>query len=321
MLSTSAYAMSLENYNFEEFCYTTLMKQRAVVTGGCGFIGGYVVRELLQNNYDVLVIDNLSKGKESSLPEGVTFIHVDICDYEKITPLINKGDLIFHLAALTSVPGSIETPLPYHTTNIMGTYNVLEAARVQRAYGVIFSSSAAIYGSQEGLLSEDATPHPESPYATQKLVGETLCESYAIQYDLPSVALRYFNVYGEGNHEEGSYAPVTARFLKAKREGKHLLVVGDGEQTRDFIHVKNIAQANVAAAKLLTPKYFEIINVATGIGTKIIDIAHLVGGEIEHLPARTEPQHSLGNTSKLMTLIPDIKLISLEEGLGEMLGK
>ena len=295
------------------------MKQRAVVTGGCGFIGTYVVQELLEKEYDVLVIDNLSKGKESSLPKSVTFVKADICDYEKIVSLINEGDIIFHLAALTSVPGSLETPLPYHTTNIMGTYNILEAARVRRAHGVIFSSSAAIYGSQEGLLSEDTDPHPESPYATQKLVGETLCESYAIQYGLPSVALRYFNVYGEGNHEEGSYAPVTARFLKASREGKHLSVVGDGEQTRDFIHVKNIAHVNVRAIKLLTPKYFEIINVATKTGTKVIDIAHIVGGEIDHLPARTEPKHSLGNNEKLLNLIPHIELISLELGLKELL--
>lgn len=278
------------------------------------------MRELLKENYDVLVIDNLSKGKELSLPEGVTFVNADICEYEKIVSLINEGDTIFHLAALTSVPGSLETPLPYHTTNIMGTYNVLEAARVKRAHGIIFSSSAAIYGSQEGLLSEDAKPHPESPYATQKLVGETLCESYAIQYNLPSVALRYFNVYGEGNHEEGSYAPVTARFLKAKREGKHLSIVGDGEQTRDFIHVKNIAHVNVTAAKLLAPNYFEIINVATGTGTKVIDIAHIVGGDIDHLAPRTEPKHSLGNNKKLLNLIPNIELISLEDGLKEMLG-
>lgn len=291
------------------------MKQRAIVTGGCGFIGGYVVQELLKENYEVLVIDNLSKGKESSLPENVTFIQADICEYEKIASLINEGDIIFHLAALTSVPESIETPLPYHTTNIMGTYNVLEAARVKRAHGVIFSSSAAIYGSQKGLLSEDAKPHPESPYATQKLVGETLCESYAIRYGLPSVALRYFNVYGVGNHEEGSYAPVTARFLKAKREGKNLSVVGDGEQTRDFIHVKNIAKVNVATAKLLTPNYFEIINVATGTGTKVIDIAHMIGGDIDYLPPRTEPKHSTGDNKKLLTLVPSIEIIPLKIGL------
>jgi UDP-glucose 4-epimerase len=296
------------------------MKQRAVVTGGAGFIGGYVVRELLREGYSVTVIDNLSKGKKSSTPEEVEFVYGDICDYETILSVINEGDLIFHLAALTSVTESLLTPLPYHTTNIMGTYNVLEAARVKNARGVIFSSSAAIYGSQEGLLSEDAKPHPESPYATQKLIGETLCQSYAIQYTLPSIALRYFNVYGEGNHEEGSYAPVTARFLKAKREGNHLSVVGDGEQTRDFIHVKNIAEVNVAAIKLLTPKYFEIINVATGIGTKVIDIAHLVGGDIDYLPARIEPQHSLGKNDKLHKLFPQQSFISLEEGLEEMLG-
>jgi UDP-glucose 4-epimerase len=297
------------------------MKQRAVVTGGCGFIGGYVVRELIRKDYDVLVIDNLSKGKESSLPHGISFIQADICDYEKIVSLINEGDTIFHLAALTSVPGSFETPLPYHTTNITGTYNVLEAARVKHAHGVIFSSSAAIYGSQTGTLSEETPPHPESPYATQKIVGEILCQSYATQYNLPCVVLRYFNVYGEGNQEEGSYAPVTARFLKAKREGKPLPIVGDGEQTRDFIHVKNIAEVNVAAVELLEPNCFEVINAATGVGTKVIDIANIVGGDIDHLPPRIEIKHSLGNNKKLLSLIPQIKLISLTDGLQEMLGK
>ncbi len=292
---------------------------QALVTGGAGFIGSYVVRELLAQGYTVRVLDNLTSGKAERLPKGVEIIQKDIRNYEDVLSVLHEGDTVFHLAALTSVPGSLETPLPYHMTNIMGTYNVLEAARVRHARGVIFSSSAAVYGSQEGLLSEDTMPHPESPYATQKLIGETLCESYALQYGLPCIALRYFNVYGTGNHEEGSYAPVTARFLKAKREGKHLSVVGDGEQTRDFIHVTNIAQANVQAVELLTPHHYEVINVCTGIGTKVIDIAKSIGGEIDHLPPRTEPKNSRGNPEKLSKLIKDIHLISLEEGLREML--
>jgi UDP-glucose 4-epimerase len=295
------------------------MLKRAIVTGGCGFIGGYVVKKLLEENYSVTVIDNLSQGKQESLPKGIDLVVMDICDYEGLLSVVKEGDTIFHLAALTSVPGSIETPLPYHTTNITGTYNVLEAARVKKARGIIFSSSAAVYGSQKGTMTEQTPSHPESPYAVQKHIGEELCETYALLYSLPCVCLRYFNVYGKGNHEEGSYAPVTARFLKAKREGRRLSIIGNGMQTRDFIHVSDVAQANVRAAELLATNTHNIINVCSGVSSKIIDIATTIGGNIEYLPARTEIKHSLGDPSKLYTLIPQENLISLKKGLEEML--
>jgi UDP-glucose 4-epimerase len=295
------------------------MKKRAIVTGGCGFIGKYLVEELLKNNFEVTVIDNLSKNIDQKLPKEVLFVKSDICNYDALCSLISEGDTIFHLAALTSVPGSIEDPLPYHKTNITGTYNVLEAARVRKAAGVIFSSSAAVYGSQEGVMSEDAATKPESPYALQKKIGEDLCNSYTLIYSLPTVVLRYFNVYGTGNNEAGAYAPVTARFLKAKREGLKLAIVGDGEQTRDFIHVADVAKANVSAVPLLTPKNFEVINVCSGISSRILDIATLVGGEIENLPPRNEIKHSLGDPSKFHRLIPKDEIISLEKGLRDML--
>lgn len=295
------------------------IKKRAIVTGGCGFIGTYVVEELLKNNFDVVVIDNLSSGKKESISQGVTLIIADICDYNAMETAVEKDDVIFHLAALTSVPFSIENPLPYHNVNIQGTYTVLEAARSKKASGVIFSSSAAVYGSQEGSMEEDTRPSPESPYAAQKYIGEQLCSLYSSLYGIPSVALRYFNVYGKGNHEEGSYAPVTARFLKAKREGKPLSIIGDGEQTRDFIHVQDVAKANVRASLLLVEKSFQVINVCSGISLKIIDIAKRIDTNFVYLPPRKEIQNSLGSPKKFHSLVTQEEAISFEEGLGELL--
>jgi UDP-glucose 4-epimerase len=227
------------------------MKKRAIVTGGAGFIGGYVIKELLLNDYEVTVVDNLVVGKAESLPHDVTFVKGDIRNQSDIETVIKEGDTIFHLAALTSIQESKENPSPYYKTNVAGTYTLLEVARKKKALGVIFSSSAAIYGNQEGVMTEETPASPESPYGLQKYIGEQLCESHTSLYGMPTICLCYFNVYGKGNKEEGSYTPVTARFLKAKREGKPLPIIGDGNQTRDFIHVEDMAQANVQAAKLL----------------------------------------------------------------------
>lgn len=293
--------------------------QRAIVFGGCGFIGSYVVRELLKNNYNITVLDNLSSGKRDNIESSVTFIEADIRKYAEIENVIQEGDIIFHLAALTSVPGSIENPLTYHETNIRGTYNVFEAARTKKAKGIIFSSSAAVYGNQEGMMDETKAVHPENPYAFQKVFGEQLGYQYASLYSIPFVTLRYFNVYGKGNHEEGSYAPVTARFLKAKREGRPLPLIGDGGQTRDFVHVTDVAHANVLAIHLIEQKQCEVINVCSGTSVKIIDIATMVGGELEHLPPRQEIKHSCGKPSKAKDLLNFQPSISLEEGLRELL--
>lgn len=293
--------------------------KRAVVTGGCGFIGSYVVRKLIEEGYNVTVIDNLSTGKRGNIPEGVTFIEGDIRDLSTMEDSIHKGDIVFHLAALTSVPGSIETPLEYNETNIRGTYTVLEACRKREAAGVVFSSSAAVYGSQEGEVSESMSPLPESPYALEKHVGEQIGLQYAKLFSLPFVALRYFNVYGKGNHEQGSYAPVTARFLKSKREGKPLTIIGTGEQTRDFIHVEDVAQANTLAINLINSKTSDVINVCSGRSYSIVSIATMIGGEKEFTTPRNEIQHSKGSPVKAKDVLGFTPSISLEEGIKNLL--
>lgn len=292
---------------------------KAIVIGGAGFIGSYVVKELLRSGYAVTVIDNLSSGKKENLPATATFIQGDIRVYDDIAPHIQHGDIVFHLAALTSVPGSIENPHAYHETNIRGTYNVFDAAKEKKAGGIIFSSSAAIYGNKEGAAIETQGASPQSPYAFQKLFGERLGIHYAEWYALPFVALRYFNVYGKGNNDEGSYAPVTARFLKAKRENKPLLIVGDGSQTRDFIHVEDVAKANVQAIKLLEKGRHEIINICSSTPISILAVAHMIGGEIEHTAPRNEIKHSMGIGEKAKQLLGMEHVRSLKDGLKELL--
>lgn len=293
--------------------------KRAVVTGGCGFIGSYVVRKLLEERYVVTVFDNLHSGKKENLPEGVTFVEGDIQETSLLENTIQKGDVVFHLAALTSVPGSIEGPFEYYETNVRGTYSVLEACRKKEAAGVVFSSSAAVYGNQEGEVSEASPILPESPYALQKYVGEQIGFQYARLFNLPFVALRYFNVYGQGNHEEGSYAPVTARFLKSKREGKPLTIIGKGEQTRDFIHVEDVARANVLAADLVNAGTSEAINICSGNSYSILSIADTVGGEKEFAAPRNEIQHSKGSPMKAKEILGFVSTIPFEEGLRDLL--
>lgn len=293
--------------------------RKAVVVGGCGFIGSYVVRELSKNGYEVTVLDNLSTGKQSNIDSSVTFSKADIRNITEIEEHISDGDIVFHLAALTSVPGSIENPLAYHETNILGTINVFEAARRKKAKGIIFSSSAAVYGNQEGIMTEEYETHPENPYALQKQFGEHLGAQYGNLYNLPVISLRYFNVYGKGNHEEGSYAPVTARFLKARRENKPLPITGTGEQTRDFIHVEDVARANVLAIKLLDVCTSEIVNISSGVSTEIRTIAERIGGEKIFLPARKEIQHSSGSNQKASLLINFTPLIPFSQGLDQLL--
>ena len=293
--------------------------QRAVVIGGAGFIGSYVVRELLAQNYPVLVIDNLSTGSKERLPENTPLTICDIRNYEDLLPLINEGDIIFHLAALVSVPLSIENPLLAHEINIRGTYHVFEVARIKKAYGIVFSSSAAVYGNQEGVVSESTTALPQTPYGLHKLMGEELATLYTNCFLLPTVALRYFNVYGKGHHETGSYAPVIAKFLQQKRNNLPITITGDGLQTRDFVHVEDVARANVTAIQLLSHSKNYCLNVCTGESYTIKKIAEIVGGEIQFIPPRNEIKQSCGDGTKIKEILEWKPEMTLEKGILELL--
>ncbi|MBZ5582314.1 MAG: SDR family oxidoreductase [Acidobacteriia bacterium] len=225
-----------------------------VVTGGAGFIGSAIVRGLLRDGARrVVVIDNLLTGHESNLEEVracVEFERADIREYEAIAPLIRGAAVVFHEAAIPSVPRSIDDPAPSHEVNIDGTFNVLRAAREGQAGRVVYAASSSAYGDTEVLPKvESMAPRPKSPYALQKLVGEYYCNVFSGVYGLEAVALRYFNVYGPRQDPTSPYSGVLSVFMKAILERRSPTIFGDGEQSRDFTFVEDVVELNLRAAR------------------------------------------------------------------------
>jgi nucleoside-diphosphate-sugar epimerase len=225
-----------------------------VVTGGAGFIGSAIVRRLLREGASrIVVIDNLLSGYERNLEEvrgSIDFQRADIRNYEEIAPLIRGAAVVFHEAAIPSVPRSIDDPIPSHDVNINGTFNVLRAAREGGAGRVVYAASSSAYGDSEVLPKvETMTPHPKSPYALQKLVGEYYGSVFASVYGLETVSIRYFNVYGPRQDPSSPYSGVLSRFMRAVLERKAPTIFGDGEQSRDFTYVEDVAELNLKAAR------------------------------------------------------------------------
>ncbi len=225
-----------------------------VVTGGAGFIGSAIVRRLLREDAGkVVVIDNLFSGSEANLEEvrtAIDFQSADIRNYEEIAPLIRGASVVFHEAAIPSVPRSIDEPIPSHEVNINGTFNVLRAAHEGGAGRVVYAASSSAYGDTAVLPKvETMAPNPKSPYALQKLAGEYYCHVFSSVYGLETVALRYFNVYGPRQDPSSPYSGVLSLFIKAVLERCSPTIYGDGEQSRDFTYVEDVADLNLKAAR------------------------------------------------------------------------
>ena len=225
---------------------------KVLVTGGAGFIGSTLVKELiLDKDTHVRVLDDLSSGSMNNLGElskKIEFIKGSITDVDIVEKACSNIDTVFHLAAKISVEDSIKNPLPTSSVNIGGTLNLLSSAKDNKVKRLIFSSSAAVYGSINPVpTKETASVSPESPYALQKYVGEKYCQYFSQYYGLDTVCLRYFNVYGPNQQESGGYAGVIYKFIKNSLNGKPMNIEGDGEQTRDFIFVDDIIKANITA--------------------------------------------------------------------------
>ena len=293
-------------------------KEKAVVTGGAGFIGSHIVDALLEKGFDVHIIDNLSGGKMERVNDDATFHKVDIRNLEDIKPIFTNSKYVFHTAAVPRVPYSIEEPVDTHDNNVNGTLNVLVAAKEGGVGKVIYSASSSAYGDQETMpLVETMPTDPKSPYGLQKYIGELKCRLWSQVYGVPTISLRYFNVYGPRLDPEGAYALVIGKFLKQASEGKPITITGDGNQTRDFTHVSDIVAANILASESGIGNG-EVFNVGYGKRRSINDLAKLFGGKSIYIEARLEPKHSEADHSKAKEYLGWTPKVTLEDGVAEL---
>ncbi len=280
----------------------------ALVTGGAGFIGSNLVDNLIKKNWQVIILDNLLTGKKENLNPKAEFHKIDIRDLESIRPYFKKVDYVFHLAAFPRVQPSIEDPITTHNINVNGTLNVLKAATEAYVKKFVFSSSSSVYGNQEKMpLREDMPASPLSPYALHKYLGEQYCKLFSKIYGLPTVCLRYFNVYGKRQATEGAYVLVTAIFIRQRLNNQPLTITDDGEQRRDFTSVKDVVRANILAAESEKVGKGEIINIGRGSNLSVNQIAKMIGGPITHVPHRLEPRQTLADNlhaKKLLSWVP-----------------
>src|SRR5216683_1959588 len=254
--------------------------RRMLVTGGAGFIGSHLVDALLGAGFSVRVLDDFSTGRRTN-PDA-EICNVDICKPELLAGKFDEIDCVFHTAALPRVPLSIEMPVLTHLVNVVGTLNVLIAARDAGVRRFIYSGSSSVYGEQPTLpLHEAMTPNPMSPYALQKLAGEQYTRLFNKLYGLETLTLRYFNVFGPRMILKGAYRTVIGVFLDARRNQRPLTVCGDGEQTRDFTFVSDVVRANLLAARCSVADG-RAINIGRGCGVSVNRIATLIGGEKVH---------------------------------------
>ncbi len=301
------------------------MTKTYVVTGGAGFIGSHIAERLLNAGHTVRVVDNLITGKQSNLElfnGKVEFYNVSITDLKALRPIFEDVDTVFHHAALASVPLSIENPLLTHEHNATGTLNVLVAARDAGVRRVVYAASSAAYGNDASEQQvETATPKPLSPYGVSKLTGEYYCQSFAQVYNLETVCLRYFNVFGARQDPTSQYAAVIPLFITGMIDGKAPMIYGDGLQSRDFCFVENVVHGNLLAAE--APKANgEVINIATG---KRVNLLQLVGQINNHLGTNIEPihaeervgdvKHSRADITKARSLLGYEPIVNFESGL------
>lgn len=301
---------------------------RYIVTGGAGFIGSALVRALVaRGDGDVGVIDNLLTGHKKNLDgvSGPVALHLaDICDYDAIAPIIAGADVVFHLAAIPSVPRSIDEPVPSHDVNINGTFNVLRAAAEGKCGRVVYAASSSAYGDTEELPKvETMSPRPKSPYAAQKLMGEYYCSVFSSCFGLPAVALRFFNVYGPRQDPSSPYSGVLSLFMKCLIERRPPTIHGDGEQTRDFTYVEDVAalviKASQAPAEIVSGKVYN-----AGNGNKYtLNLLWNVLQEIEGVridpvfgPTRAgDVRDSLADTKAAVRDLGHAPQFTIEEGL------
>ena len=298
---------------------------RYLVTGGAGFIGSNTVDELVRRGHSVVVLDDLSSGREDNLAEirnKITFIKGSITDIEVVRKVMHEAEYVLHLGARTSVPRSVKDPLETNKINIEGTLNVLVAAKELKVKRVVFAASSSAYGETPTLPKTEAMqPQPISPYGVTKYVGELYCQTFGRCYGLENVALRYFNIFGPRQDPSSQYSGVLSKFCTAFLEDVQPLVFGDGEQTRDFTYVDNAVQANLAACEAPNASG-KVFNVGVGgrvsLNEVLRELAKITG---KTLAAKYEPprdgdiRDSQADISEARETLGYDPQVSFEEGL------
>jgi UDP-glucose 4-epimerase len=296
----------------------------SIITGGAGFIGSHLVERLLDDDHRVTVIDNCSTGRMENLAHlsgraGLTVHECDVSDQDRIGPLFDGADWVFHLAALADIVPSIERPLAYAHANVTGTLAVLEAARNAGAKRFVYAASSSCYGIPDDYPTPETAPaRPQYPYALTKYLGEQCVMHWHQLYHLPVVSLRMFNVYGPRSRTGGTYGAVFGVFLAQKLAGKPFTVVGDGTQTRDFTFVTDVIEAFVTSAK--SDVSGEIMNIGSGNTYSVNRLVELLGGEVVYIPKRPgEPDCTFANIAKIEKLLGWRPKVSFENGVARML--
>ncbi|MEI7998470.1 MAG: NAD-dependent epimerase/dehydratase family protein [Candidatus Omnitrophota bacterium] len=293
-------------------------KEIMVVTGGAGFIGSHLTQGLLDQGYQVRVLDNLSQGKREWVPSKVEFFEGDILDRALLNKVFEGASGVFHLAAMSKVAPSMEKPEFCTEQNILGTQNVLIEAQRAKVKKVVYAASSTYYGSQKAPQQEDMFPQPLNPYALSKLVGEHFCELWTRIYNLKTVSLRYFNVYGPRQPSVGAYALVLGIFLKQLKEGRPLTIHGDGLQRRDFIYVSDVVEANIAAYKSEASGI--VLNVGSGTNISVKELADMISKNQVFEPRRAgDAQVTLADITKIQNILQWRPKVSFEEGLAKLI--
>ena len=297
-----------------------------VVTGGAGFIGSHIAATAAASGAKVRIIDDLSTGHRENVEElsgDIEFIEGSVADLELINRALKNAEVVFHEAAIPSVPRSVENPEQTHIASVDGTFNLLQAARQQNVRRVVYAASSSAYGDQPTLPKvEDMAPDPLSPYAVAKLVGEYYCQVFTRVYGLETVSLRYFNVFGPRQDPGSQYSGVVSRFISALCSDERPVIFGDGEQSRDFTYIDNVVAANLKAATT-TKGIGSVINVATGeritLNQLLTELKDLIGKplvEVDYREPRVgDVRHSLADTTRARVLLGYEPTVGLREGL------
>jgi len=296
---------------------------KSLVTGGAGFIGSNLVDELVRLGHHVTVLDNFSTGRRSNLSQhkkkNVKIVKVDISKEGKLDQHFKGIHYVFHLAALADIVPSIENPDTYYKSNVIGTFNVVQASIRSKIKKFIYSASASCYGFPKKFPTDEKEKiKPEYPYSFTKWQAEELIMHWAELFKFPAISLRFFNIYGPRSRTSGAYGAVFGVFLAQKLSNSPLTIVGDGKQTRDFLHVKDLIRAIIKAA--YSKKIGEIYNVAGGKEVTVNKIAQLVGGKTIRIPKRPgEPDRSLGNIKKIKKELNWEPKIKIEAGVKNLI--